>query len=209
MEVTVSSIVLSLALVTFLTLAWKALNWVWLRPKQMERCLRDQGFEGNAYRFLYGDTKEIISAIKEARSKPLEASDDDIVPRVLSFHRYFVNIHAMIKSVLTGILALEGEKWAQHRKLMNPAFQLEKLKLMVPAMYSSCSEMISKWEVLVSTEGFCEVDVWPYLSNLTADVISGTAFGSNYEEGKLIFQLLKEQSDTMQRLQSISIPGWR
>lgn len=70
--------------------------------------------------------------------------------------------------------------------------------------------MMSKWEALVSTKGSCEVDVWPYLSNLTADVISRTAFGSNFEEGKLIFQLLTEQNDlAIQRLRSSYIPGGR
>ncbi|XP_058217594.1 cytochrome P450 72A397-like [Rhododendron vialii] len=84
------------------------------------------------------------------------------------------------------------------------------VQLLLPAMYSSCCEMTSKWEALVSTKGSCELDVWPYLCNLTADVISRTAFGSNYEEGKLIFELQKEQAHiVMQRLQSIYIPGWR
>ncbi|XP_058220660.1 cytochrome P450 CYP72A219-like isoform X1 [Rhododendron vialii] len=248
MEVTASSILLSLALATFLTCAWKAVNWVWFRPKQLERCLRDQGFKGNPYRFLYGDSKVFVPAIIAARSKPMEANDDDIVPRVIPFHQYFVNLHGtnyfawmgpiprvnitdpkLIKDILsntevfqkpfmnplgkfivTGILAYEGEKWATHRSLVNPAFHLEKLKLMVPAMYSSCCEMISKWEVSVSTKGSCELDVWPYLSNLTADVISRTAFGSDYEEGKQIFELQKEQTDLlMQPLRSMYIPGWK
>ncbi|KAI8552357.1 hypothetical protein RHMOL_Rhmol06G0260300 [Rhododendron molle] len=243
MEVTASSILLSLALATFLTCAWKAVNWVWLRPKQLERCLRDQGFKGNPYRFLYGDSKDFVPAIIAARSKPMEVNDDDIVPRVLPIHQYFVNLHGMnelpprvnitdpklIKEIfsntevfqkpvmnplgkflVTGILTYNGEKWATHRSLVNPAFHLEKLKLMVPAMYSSCCEMIGKWEVLVSTNRSCELDVWPYLSNLTADVISRTAFGSDYEEGKQIFQLQKEQADIlMQPLRSIYIPGWR
>ncbi|KAG5545993.1 hypothetical protein RHGRI_018230 [Rhododendron griersonianum] len=210
MEVTASSILLSLALATFLTCAWKAVNWVWLRPKQLERCLRDQGFKGNPYRFLYGDSKEFVPAIIAANSKPMEANDDNIVPRVIPFHQYFFDLH------VTGILAYEGEKWATHRSLVNPAFHLEKLKdleklkLMVPAMYSSCCEMIGKWEVLVSTKGSCELDIWPYLSNLTADVISRTTFGSDYEEGKQIFQLQKEQIDLlMQPLRSMYIPGWR
>ncbi|CAL5406033.1 unnamed protein product [Camellia sinensis] len=81
---------------------------------------------------------------------------------------------------------------------------------MLPAMYSSCCEMISKWEVLVSTKGSCELDVFPYLESLTGDIISRTSFGSNYEEGKKIFELQKEQTDlTIQQLQSIYIPGWR
>ncbi|XP_028112860.1 cytochrome P450 CYP72A219-like isoform X3 [Camellia sinensis] len=112
--------------------------------------------------------------------------------------------------LVSGVVTLEGDKWVMHRNLLNPAFHLEKLKHMVPAMCSSCSEMISKWEVLVSsTKGSCEVDVRSYLDNLTADVISRTAFGSNYEEGKRIFQLQKEQSSlSIQLMQSIYIPGW-
>ncbi|KAL6999703.1 hypothetical protein U1Q18_000859, partial [Sarracenia purpurea var. burkii] len=83
---------------------------------------------------------------------------------------------------------------------------------MVPAMYSSCCEMISKWELSVSTKGngSCDLDVWPYLANLTGDMISRTAFGSNYEEGERIFQLLKEQVDIIiPCFRSIYIPGWR
>ncbi|KAH9779515.1 cytochrome P450 72A15 [Citrus sinensis] len=82
--------------------------------------------------------------------------------------------------------------------------------LMLPAFNQSCSEIISKWENLMSTEGSCELDVWPYIVNLTSDVISRTAFGSNYEEGIRIFQLQTELADlALQALQSVYIPGWR
>ncbi|CAL5406020.1 unnamed protein product [Camellia sinensis] len=249
MEVTVSSIIASIALVTLVTYAWKVVNWVWLRPKQIEKCLREQGFKGNPYKVLYGDTKEMISMMRESKSKSMDTSSDDIVPHLLPSHPNYVNLHGKnyfqwmgptprvtiadpkhIKEILfnhevfqkptnnplgkllvRGLGSYEGEKWAKHRNLINPAFHLEKLKHMVPAMCSSCSEMISKWEVLVSsTKGSCEVDVWPYLDNLTGDVISRTAFGSNYEEGKKIFQLQKEQTDLIiQLLRSFYIPGWR
>lgn len=84
------------------------------------------------------------------------------------------------------------------------------LQLMLPAFYESCNEMINIWKNLVSVEGFCEVDVWPYLVNLTGDVISRTAFGSNYEQGKKIFQLQTELADLIiQVMRSVYIPGWR
>ncbi|KAI8549117.1 hypothetical protein RHMOL_Rhmol06G0001400 [Rhododendron molle] len=246
MEVTVSSILLSLVLAALITCARKAANWVWFRPKQIEKCLRDQGFKGNAYRFLYGDYKEHISAIKEANSKPMDANDNNIVPRVLPFYQYFVqganhfawvgptprlNItdpklikeillnyevfqkpqtNPLINLIVTGFATYEGEKWATHKYLVNQAFQHAKLKLMLPALYSSCSEMITKWEVLVSTKGSCELDVWPDLCDLTFDMISRTAFGSDYDEGRRIFQLQKEQTAiVVPQLRSIYIPGWR
>lgn len=63
---------------------------------------------------------------------------------------------------------------------------------MFPAFSKSCREMVNKWEKMISEKGSGEIDVWPDLQNLAADVISRTAFGSSYDEGKKIFQLLKE-----------------
>ena len=72
--------------------AWSVLNWVWLRPKRLERFLRKQGLHGNSYRLLYGDTKELLTMIQEAYSRPINLSDD-IVPRVLPFSHKFVITH--------------------------------------------------------------------------------------------------------------------
>ena len=80
---------------------------------------------------------------------------------------------------------------------------------MLPAFHLSCSDMVNKWKKL-SVEGSCELDVWPYLENLTGDVISRTAFGSSYEEGRRIFQLQKEQTYLAIKVaMSVYIPGWR
>ncbi|KAK1410575.1 hypothetical protein QVD17_37112 [Tagetes erecta] len=108
------------------------------------------------------------------------------------------------------LVTYEGDQWAKHRKLLNPSFHVEKLKNMVPAFHLSCSEMIKKWEKLVSSNGSCELDVWSHLQALTSDVISRTAFGSSYEEGVQIIELITEQSvSLMEALQSVYIPGSR
>ncbi|PIA45520.1 hypothetical protein AQUCO_01600003v1 [Aquilegia coerulea] len=108
-----------------------------------------------------------------------------------------------------GVVSYQGEKWVKHRRIINPAFHQEKLKVMLPAFYACCSELIEKWEKLISDES-CEVDVWPYLQNLTADVISRTAFGSSYEEGRRIFELQTEQAKlVVESGRSIYIPGFR
>nr|BAL45202.1 cytochrome P450 monooxygenase [Medicago truncatula] len=108
-----------------------------------------------------------------------------------------------------GIAHQEGEKWAKHRKIVNPAFHIEKLKGMLPAFSHSCNEMISKWKGLLSSDGTCELDVWPFLQNLTCDVISRTAFGSSYAEGAKIFQLLKKQGFILMTAPRTNIPLWR
>ncbi|XP_024018966.1 cytochrome P450 CYP72A219 isoform X2 [Morus notabilis] len=116
----------------------------------------------------------------------------------------------LVKLLATGVATYEGEKWTRHRKIINPAFHMEKLKRLVPAFYLSCSEMLNKWERLLNSEGSCELDVWSYLQNMTGDVISRTAFGSSYEEGRRIFQLQKEQGElAIKSLQTVYIPGWR
>ena len=70
--------------------------------------------------------------------------------------------------------------------------------------------MIETWEELIHTKESYELDVWPYLQNLSCDVISRAAFGSNYEEGKIIFDHLKELAGLLvQSFQSVYIPGQR
>ncbi|PON69776.1 Cytochrome P450, E-class, group I [Parasponia andersonii] len=249
MEVSLSVLAICTILcIVITTWAWRALNWVWLRPKRLEKCLRQQGLKGTPYRFLYGDLKESYKMTKEARSKPINFSDD-IATRVLPFviqtvknfgkdsfiwigptPRVNITNPEHLKEIFTkfgdfqkphtnplgellakGVANYEGAKWAKHRKIINPAFHLEKLKHMLPAFYLSCNEMLSKWEKLMKNEeGKCELDVWPYLENMTGDAISRTAFGSSYEEGRKIFQLQKEQAELIiKAIQTVYVPGWR
>lgn len=74
--------------------ARRVLNWLWLRPKKLERLLREQGLQGNPYRILVGDLKDLLKMQKEAKSKPMSLSDD-IVPRVSPYLEYSVNKHGM------------------------------------------------------------------------------------------------------------------
>ncbi|XP_030440285.1 cytochrome P450 72A397-like [Syzygium oleosum] len=247
MEVSIQSIALAAVLAILTTWAWKVVNWVWLRPKRLERLLRQQGLFGKPYTFLFGDLKENSRLLQQAKSKPIAVSDD-IKPHLLPFlHQSFqtygkdsfmwmgptprVNItnpeqlkeifskindypkqasNPLVKLLADGLVSHEGEKWQRHRKIINPAFHMEKLKLMLPAFYSSCTEMVDRWEKMVSVERSCEVDAWVDLQNLTRDVISRTAFGSSFEEGKRIFELQEEQALlALKALQSLYIPGWR
>ncbi|CAN4103018.1 unnamed protein product [Withania somnifera] len=69
---------------------WRMVNWVWIRPRKLEKCLRKQGLNGHPYRTLYGNTKEMAELTKEAKLKPMKLTDD-ILPRVLPFHHYTLN----------------------------------------------------------------------------------------------------------------------
>nr|GLL22827.1 cytochrome P450 CYP72A219-like [Ipomoea trifida] len=116
----------------------------------------------------------------------------------------------LTKLLIQGVASHEEEKWYKHRRIINPAFHMEKLKHMVPTFYTCCIEMLGKLEKKVGEQGLAEVDVWPHLQQMTSDAISRTAFGSNYEEERNIFELQTEQAGHRTIvLQSIYIPGWR
>ncbi|XP_008785718.2 cytochrome P450 CYP72A219-like [Phoenix dactylifera] len=234
--------------VLLLLWAWRGLEWLWWRPRTLERALRAQGLRGTRYRFLYGDLKENARLIKEARAKLMPLSHD-IVPRVAPLlHRvmkengkisitWFGPVPRVtimnpesVREVLsnkfghfgkqklsplgrllaTGLVSYEGEKWAKHRRILNPAFHMERLKRMLPAFSACCRELVDRWEKSIDSLGYYELDVWPELQNFTGDVISRTAFGCSYEEGRQIFQLQAEQAELfIQAAQSVYIPGYR
>ncbi|GJX30970.1 cytochrome P450 CYP72A219-like protein [Tanacetum coccineum] len=114
------------------------------------------------------------------------------------------------KLLVKGLIDTDADQWIKHRRIINPAFHVDKLKHMVPAFFVSCGEMIDKWGEMLTKQSACEVDVWPYLQSFTSDVISRTAFGSSFEEGRKIFQLQREQAELIIKAeQSIYIPGSR
>ena len=76
MAFTLSEIAVAILAVATTTVAWRVLNWVWFRPKKFEKHLKKQGFHGNSYRFLYGDTKEHMSMLMATRSEPIPISHD-------------------------------------------------------------------------------------------------------------------------------------
>ena len=70
--------------------------------------------------------------------------------------------------------------------------------------------MLRKWEISVSKDESCELDVWPHIQTLTADVISRTAFDSSFEEGRKIVEVLREQINLLIQASFFAyIPGWR
>nr|CAB3477692.1 unnamed protein product [Digitaria exilis] len=115
-----------------------------------------------------------------------------------------------IKMVANGLANHEGEKWVVHRKIINPAFHVEKLKKMLPAFTSCTSELIKRWEDLVESGKGREIDVWPELQDLTGDAISRAAFGSSLSEGRRIFRIQSEQVQLATHMSktSLYIPGY-
>uniref|UniRef100_A0A0E0HDK6 Cytochrome P450 n=1 Tax=Oryza nivara TaxID=4536 RepID=A0A0E0HDK6_ORYNI len=226
---------LAVALVCLAAAAW----WTVERaPRRLERALRAQGVGGGRYQLLLGgDVAENGRLNREAWSRPLPLGCHRIAPRVLPLLWNAVRDHVprvmipdpelvrevfnkfdqfgkpkMIrvgKLLATGVVSYEGEKWAKHRRILNHAFHHEKIKRMLPVFANCCTEMVTRWENSISLEAASEIDVWPEFRNLTGDVISRTAFGSSYQEGRRIFQLQEELAQYLtEALQKLFIPGY-
>ncbi|VFR02336.1 unnamed protein product [Cuscuta campestris] len=244
----------------FSSLLWGALDWVWFKPRRLERVLKQQGLKGNPYRVLSGDMKDLATMIRDATSKPMNLSDHYTPTRLIPFYLHLINKYGrncyvwmgprpmvlitdpgLIKEVLNkpylfqkprtnplvgklvqGLASYEKDQWEKHRSRFWTLCMLyvqrhvygrllwESAMLMQPAFLLSCGEMVKKWEEIVSQKQSCELDVWPDLEGLTSDVISRTAFGSSYEEGRMIFELQKEQAmHVMEVLRQVYVPGWR
>ncbi|CAM8881663.1 unnamed protein product [Rhodiola kirilowii] len=114
-------------------------------------------------------------------------------------------VEGFVKKLLgDGLLSAEGEKWYKLRKLANHSFHSENLKGMIPAMIFSTEIMLDGWKEKESQE----IEVLHEFKKLTSDVISRTAFGSSYQNGQHIFDLLTKMTSIVQRNAfKIRLPG--
>ncbi|XP_031498626.1 cytochrome P450 709B2-like [Nymphaea colorata] len=102
-----------------------------------------------------------------------------------------------------GLVLATDEKWVEHRRVINPAFHVDRLKGMTKAMASCTISMLSTW-----TDEEKELEVHEQLKQLTADIIAQTAFGSSYREGKEVFTAQEELIlMAIASFGDISVPG--
>ncbi|KAK1425459.1 hypothetical protein QVD17_20811 [Tagetes erecta] len=102
------------------------------------------------------------------------------------------------------LITNEGQKWSKVRKVANHTFHAESLKNMVPEMSRSIETMLDKWKEFKGQE----IDVHKEFGLVTTEVISRTAFGSSYVEGKHIFEMVARLTAiTVRNIYKLRFPG--
>ncbi|KAJ0429129.1 putative cytochrome P450 [Helianthus annuus] len=193
---------------------------MWWVPTRVKRIMTRQGIKGPPYHFIHGNTKEIAAMKEQANITRFTEISHDIYPRIQPhFFTWFqlygweklsglvwsqaelvitepdiireiANNHRATfarpdlgsynKKILgDGLVTSSGKKWASQRKLANHVFN---------AMVASVELMLNRWKKMDSNE----VEMNAEFRMLAAEVISRTAFGSNYLQGKEVFEMLKE-----------------
>ncbi|CAN6208727.1 unnamed protein product [Urochloa humidicola] len=106
-----------------------------------------------------------------------------------------------------GLVFADGEDWARHRRVVHPAFAMDKLKSMTGTMAACAGEVVQAWEARAAG-GEATVEVGRQFTELTADVIAHTAFGSSYRRGKEVFLAQREmQGIAFAAINSVHVPG--
>ncbi|CAN6199955.1 unnamed protein product [Urochloa humidicola] len=124
-------------------------------------------------------------------------ADANVVKQVLFdrtglYPKNLMNPH-LTRLLGKGLVLTDGDDWKRHRKVVHPAFNMDKLKMMTATMSDCARSMMSDWEAQLAKSGDgVEVELSSQFEELTADVISHTAFGSSYKEGRQVFLAQRE-----------------
>nr|AYM55606.1 cytochrome p450 [Croton stellatopilosus] len=116
------------------------------------------------------------------------------------------------KLIGEGLLIAEGAEWVRHRRVLNPAFSMDKLKIMIKEMAGCAVSMLDEWNKQCQSspddQHTAKIEMSKMFQELTADIISHTAFGSSFREGREVFETQHELQKCCAAANSdIFIPG--
>lgn len=122
------------------------------------------------------------------------------------FQRHPQDIKMLSNFVGMGLDNLTGEKWATERRTLNPFFYHDPLKGMVEGMVKGAEPVLKSWEEEVARAGgTAEFNLEEDLHTISGNIIAHTAFGTDHEKAKEIYQTQREYVNLLfQNLHS----GW-
>ncbi|KAJ1397989.1 Cytochrome P450 [Sesbania bispinosa] len=113
------------------------------------------------------------------------------------------SIKAMIGE---GLVLVNGVEWVKRRRILNPAFSMDKLKVMISRMAACTISMVDKWKSEAIEAKTIEMN--EQFRQLSADIIAQTAFGTSFLQGREAFNAQTElQKCIVASSSDIFIPG--
>ncbi|KAK7269528.1 hypothetical protein RIF29_22259 [Crotalaria pallida] len=93
-----------------------------------------------------------------------------------------------------GLVLANGLEWVKRRRILNPAFSVDKLKDMISRMAECTVSMLDEWkrQATESKDKSKTIEMNREFQELTADIIAHTAFGSSFAQGKEVFHAQRE-----------------
>nr|AZZ89574.1 cytochrome P450 monooxygenase [Lagerstroemia speciosa] len=88
-----ASSLLGLSLLFLFLALVRAVYKLWWVPIRLQRLMAAQGIKGPPYRFLHGNTKEILRMRKEAMERPMDHLSHDILPRIHPHIHTWINTY--------------------------------------------------------------------------------------------------------------------
>ena len=146
-----------------------------------ERPVRDP------FRYLMGLARKHgpVAPYRAGTERAFLVDDADLVKHILadnaSNYSKGTFINETFKMVVAdGLLTLEGADWRRERRLMQPAFHLERLNALGSSMTDATLTMLERWERFADSGEV--VDITGEMSKLTMTITAGSLFGSDIAE---------------------------
>lgn len=106
MNYDILKIVCAFVFIIIAQIGFYLVNRLWWRPKKIEKCLKEQGFQGNSYNSIHGDLPEITRLTQLALSKPFSSLSHDIISRIMPFFHQTIQKYGMLLLTLKCLLLL-------------------------------------------------------------------------------------------------------
>ncbi|KAJ7294817.1 hypothetical protein O6H91_Y229700 [Diphasiastrum complanatum] len=146
----------------------------------------------------------------------LNITDPEMIKEIMStksscFHRAALEAQILERFLGKGIFVVEDDEWTRHRRIINSAFHIEKLKAKVGVMVTSTEQLMKRWETLGVNDSSFEVEVLQEFYKLTRDILSRTVFGNSYKQAKKTGLLQEELAELLMgpsQVWKLLIPGY-
>ena len=108
-----------------------------------------------------------------------------------------------------GLVTSEGEAWARQRRLIQPAFQRQRLAGFSPVVTAATAAMLDRWRIGSGPPGR-SVDVASQMMRLTLEVITRVMFSDSVRNpGEIGDAFTTTLHDAMDRMTALaSVPDW-